>query len=107
MGMYDYVKGNIKCPKCGTDFQAKDQIKWTNDCYLNTYSIGDKIDADDGEYTYGSWARANMNSYCPECCTEVRFKAVIQNGVFINIETIGYEDTKYTVEMLAKKPKKE
>lgn len=88
MGMYDNVQGEVKCLNCGKEFIADDQIKWT-DCLLRYYTVGDKIPASDGEYTYGSGVRSTLNSPCPYCGIWNNFKVVVKNGVLDKLETTG------------------
>ena len=39
MGMYDVITHKIKCPKCKTDIEIEEQIKWTNDCVFLTLLV--------------------------------------------------------------------
>ena len=47
MGMYDMIHHKTVCPKCGEDLIIDEQIKWTNNCILKCYQVGDEIDAED------------------------------------------------------------
>ena len=105
MGMFDYIHAKIKCPKCNAEFEAEDQIKWTNDCFLKTYQVGERIDAQDGEYTYGSLVRPNMTDYCPNCHTKVSFKAIVKNGILDNVESTSFHDTKHTEKLKSESAK--
>lgn len=99
MGMFDYVVGKVQCPKCGAEFEAEDQVKWTSDCFLFRYKVGEEIDAEDGEYDYGSWIRPHLISDCPKCHAEVRLKATVKNHILVALEPIGLNDKQDTSEV--------
>ena len=92
MGLFDEIKGKIKCPKCSEIFEAKDQVKWTNNCWMETYSVGDYIGAMDGEYDYGSLVRNVLFSFCPNCGVEVHFKAIVMNGKLHDLVSTDYKE---------------
>ena len=85
MGMYDTIYGTVRCPHCGKKTLVTDQIKWTEDPILTRYKIGDHIDAADGTYVAGSWARDTMNSPCVKCGREVLFFVVVKNEIVSEI----------------------
>ena len=87
MGMFDYIQGEVKCLNCGKEFVAEEQVKWTDYCTLHLYNIGDRIPAEDGKYTYGSWVRSTLDTQCPHCKTWQHFKAIVKNGVLEKLET--------------------
>lgn len=51
MGLYDTFRGEIKCPYCGEQIDFAVQTKKYN-CYLQTFKIGDYIDAANKTYIH-------------------------------------------------------
>lgn len=88
MGMYDVITHKIKCPKCNTGVDIEEQIKWTNECVLNYYKVGDKIDAPDGEYDFATWVRPELFVECKKCGEKIYYKAVVKDGVLSEIKVI-------------------
>lgn len=80
MGMFDYVQGEVKCLNCRKEFIAEEQIKWA-DCLLKYYTVGDSIEAKDGEYDYATRIRPNLVTQCPYCKAWQYFKATVKNGI--------------------------
>ena len=89
MGLYDTVSGQICCPWCKTEFTAEDQVKWTRDCHLMHYAVGDLIDADDGEYLYESKLGDFLSTECPNCKARVRLKATVKSGYLNSLTEIS------------------
>lgn len=88
MGMFDMITHKMKCPQCNNDIEFVEQIKWTNDCIMHTYQVGDKIDAMDGEYDYATWARPELVETCDNCGEEMRYKVIVKNGILTEIKVI-------------------
>lgn len=86
MGMYDVITHKIKCPKCETDIEIEEQIKWTNDCVLNYYKVGDKIDASDGEYDFATWVRPELFVKCKNCGEKINYKVIVKDGILSEIK---------------------
>ena len=78
----------MKCPKCNKKFEFTEQVKWTNTCLLYDYKVGDKIDADDGEYTYATWVRPELVTECSHCKEKIRYKIVVKDGILTEIGVI-------------------
>lgn len=88
MGMFDMITHKMKCPKCGKDIEFTEQIKWTNDCVMFNYQVGDRIDAMDGEYDYATWARPELIVECDHCKEKIRYKVIVKDGILAEIKTI-------------------
>lgn len=88
MGLYDTIIHKIKCPKCGNEFEFSEQIKWTNNCLLYNYKVGDKIDAADGEYTYATWIRKELVTKCNHCDEKIYYKIIVKDGILTEIKLI-------------------
>lgn len=88
MGMYDTITHKMNCPKCNKKFEFTEQVKWTNACLLYDYKVGDKIDADDGEYTYATWVRPELKANCPNCNEEIQYKVIVKDGILSEISMI-------------------
>lgn len=88
MGMFDIILHTMKCPKCGEKFTFSEQVKWTNDCAMMVYKIGDYIDAKDGEYDFATWARLLITK-CDHCGEKIKYNIVVRDGILseINPET--------------------
>lgn len=93
MGMYDFICGIVKCPKCGKKVEIEDQIKWTNNCLMQNYRVGDKIDAPDGVYINGSYVRNEMVDICEFCHTKISFTATVKDSILTEISVSGYKDS--------------
>ena len=96
MGMYDNIRGKVKCPKCNKKFIVDEQVKWTNDCFLHTYEVGDDIDASDGIYSYATYVRPELYAICEHCKRDVMLEAVVEKGKLKEINVTGYRDTEYS-----------
>lgn len=92
MGVYDVIRGTVKCPKCGNIFEAEEQVKWTNECFLHTYEVGDEIDAANGEYDWATGLRGRLYDVCGECKVDVNLKAIVEDGILKEIKVIGYKE---------------
>ena len=89
MGMFDYIKHEIKCPNCHSKMIIREQIKWTNKCRCHTYKVGDEIDAEDGEYTYATNGRPVLLTTCKNCGEEFIYKAIVEKGVLKEIDILA------------------
>lgn len=78
----------MKCPKCNRDIEFAEQIKWTNECLLKYYKVGDKIDADDGEYDFATWVRPELITECNYCKEKIRYKVIVKDGILTEIKII-------------------
>lgn len=85
MGLYDNISGKIKCPHCGQEFDVDLQIKWTNDCIMYDYHVGQEIDALDGEYSYATAVRQRLYDVCPNCKEDVNLIAIVKDGILRDI----------------------
>ena len=88
MGMYDTIYHKMKCPKCGQDLIISEQIKWTKNCLLFDYRVGDEIDADDGEYDFATWIRPELVTRCSHCKTIFNYKVIVKDGILSEIRII-------------------
>lgn len=88
MGMYDMIHHKMVCPECGEDLIIDEQIKWTNDCILKCYQVGDEIDAEDGEYDFATWTRPVLTTRCNHCKTDFDYKIIVKDGVLSEIRII-------------------
>ena len=88
MGMFDYVYGEMACPKCNKKTEIVDQIKWLpyEERALRYYSIGDDIHISDGIYHYGSEVRPQIYGTCKFCNTRFPFKVVVKDGKIDHFE---------------------
>lgn len=91
MGMYDVIKHKIKCPKCNADIKIEEQIKWTNDCILNYYKVGDKIDAPDGEYDFATQVRQELFVICGKCSKKIKYKGIVKDGILNEIRITHFD----------------
>lgn len=85
MGMFDYIKHEIECPNCHSKMVIREQIKWTNKCSCHTYQVGDKIDAEDDEYTYATNGRPVLFTTCKNCGKQFFYKVTVEKGILKNI----------------------
>lgn len=88
MGMYDTISHKMKCPKCNNEITFSEQVKWTNACLLYNYKVGDKIDADDGEYDYATWIRPELVTECSYCKEKIHYKVIVKDGILTEIRVI-------------------
>lgn len=88
MGMYDTITHKMRCPKCNKNFEFTEQVKWTNGCLLIDYHVGDKIDADDGEYDFATWIRPELVTECNHCNEKIRYKVIVKDGILSEIRVI-------------------
>lgn len=100
MGVYDTLHGKIKCTKCGKEFNAEIQEKWSWGWYEDIF-IGDKIDADkdgvynfchgeDSEYTSEEYKDTDkrLKVECPNCERSVLVRATVENGILKKLESV-------------------
>lgn len=88
MGMFDIITHKMKCPKCNKDVEFTEQVKWTNDCALIYYKVGDMINADDGEYDWATWIRPELITECKYCHEKIHYKVIVKEGVLREIRVI-------------------
>lgn len=88
MGMFDTITHKMKCPKCNKDIEFTEQVKWTNNCFLRDYKVGEKIDAVDGEYTYATWLRPELIANCDNCNEKIKYKVIVKGGILSEIKII-------------------
>ena len=88
VGMFDTITHKMKCPKCNKNFGFQEQIKWTNNCFLIDYRVGDKINAADGEYDYATWVRPELIAECPHCKEKIPYKVIVKDGILTEIRIL-------------------
>lgn len=87
MGMYNTVWGHVRCPYCDKINDLEQQIKWTHECNLDDYIVGDKINADDGVYTCG-FHDNGFNIHCESCCNGFYYEMTVEDGRLTKISSI-------------------
>ena len=109
MGMYDQIMHTIKCPKCNSNVEILEQIKWCpyENRSLKTYKIGDKIDVADGEYTFATKVRPELITKCNRCKENIYYKVIVKDGIiskFIIIDKHdSYEEVSFNVKITMNK----
>jgi hypothetical protein len=94
MGVYDYIKGHVRCPYCGSVKEINKQIKWTKDCFMYTYLIGDEIAASDGVYYHATGVRNKMYTCCNNCNEEIEYSVTVANNKLKSINVVENCDAK-------------
>ena len=88
MGMFDCIEHEMPCPNCNKKIEINEQIKWTNKRRCIRYSVGDKIDAADGEYTFATRGRPELYVYCKSCGHKINYKTIVNNGKLLAFEPV-------------------
>lgn len=90
MGMFDYIKGTMKCPRCNSIINIEEQIKWRDyeDRDLSTFTIGDYIGVPDGIYRHGSGCRGWLDATCNNCNEYYSYEVIIKDGIMKDIRPI-------------------
>lgn len=89
MGLYDEIHGTLKCPECKKKTPVYEQVKWTENPCLNQYKVGDSIDAADGIYDYGSYARETLHNKCSNCGHTIIFSATVKNEILKSLNVVN------------------